>query len=68
MRDRLRGRIQELAGAAVRAVWRRVGIWGAIGPNSRAGRRFGKFGRNSIIVFPADTIFNERYIHIGEGT
>lgn len=49
-------------------MWRRVGIWGAIGPNSRAGRRFGKFGRNSIIVFPADTIFNERYIHIGEGT
>lgn len=49
-------------------MWRRVGIWGAIGPNSRAGRRFGEFGRNSIIVFPADTIFNERYIHIGEGT
>ncbi|MCU1503070.1 MAG: putative sugar acetyltransferase, partial [Ilumatobacteraceae bacterium] len=31
-------------------------------------RRFGRFGENSIICFPAATIFNERYIHIGSGT
>lgn len=68
MRDKLRGRTQLLVGAVVRSLWRRVAIWAAIGPNSRAGRRFGKFGRNSIIIFPTDTIFNERYIHIGEGT
>ena len=40
----------------------------AIGPDSRRGRRFGSFGANSVICFPATTIFNERYIHIGAGT
>jgi len=34
----------------------------------QSGRRFGRFGSNSIICFPANTILNERYIHIGEGT
>jgi acetyltransferase-like isoleucine patch superfamily enzyme len=41
---------------------------GSIGPNDRAGRRFGRFGEGSIICFPTNTVFNERYIHIGEGT
>ena len=52
----------------VRSAWKRISWWGAIGPRSAAGRRFGKFGDNSIICFPANTIFNEHYIHIGEGT
>jgi acetyltransferase-like isoleucine patch superfamily enzyme len=68
VRHTLRGSAQHLVGAVIRGLWQRIAIWGAIGPNSGAGRRFGKFGRNSIIVFPTDTIFNERYIHIGEGT
>ena len=68
MRDRLRGATYELCGAAVRAGWERISRWGAIGPRSRAGKRFGRFGQNSIICFPANTIFNERYIHIGSGT
>jgi acetyltransferase-like isoleucine patch superfamily enzyme len=41
---------------------------GAIGPDTRRGRRFGSFGRHSVICFPPNTIFNERYIHIGTGT
>ena len=40
----------------------------AIGPRSRRGRRFGAFGDGSVICFPPNTIFNERYIHIGERT
>jgi acetyltransferase-like isoleucine patch superfamily enzyme len=68
MRDRLHGAAFELGGAAVRAVWQRASRWGAIGPRSKAGRRFGRFGQNSIICFPANAIFNEHYIHIGEGT
>ncbi len=40
----------------------------AIGPDTRRGRRFGAFGRNSVICFPWNTVFNEQYIHIGEGT
>ena len=41
---------------------------GAIGPATRAGRRFGAFGTNSVICFPATAIVNERYIRIGTGT
>jgi acetyltransferase-like isoleucine patch superfamily enzyme len=52
----------------VRRLWASVCRVGAIGPNGRAGRRFGRFGAGSIICFPANTIFNERYIHIGTGT
>jgi acetyltransferase-like isoleucine patch superfamily enzyme len=41
---------------------------GAIGPDSRRGRRFGRFGANSVICFPTTALFNEQYIHIGSGT
>lgn len=61
-------RRHDLAGDVVRRAWETLGRWGAIGPNSRSGRAFGRFGAGSIICFPANTIFNERYIHIGEGT
>ena len=54
-------------GEVVRA-WALAGRVGSIGPNDSAGRKFGKFGAGSIICFPPNTIFNEHYIHIGEGT
>jgi len=41
---------------------------GAIGPDTRRGRRFGRLGLGSVVCFPPNTIFNEQYIHIGEGT
>lgn len=41
---------------------------GAIGPDTRRGRRFGAFGERSVICFPPNTLFNERYIHIGAYT
>src|SRR4051812_39023205 len=68
LQHRLRGASYELCGAMVRSAWSRLSWCAAIGPRSRAGRRFGRFGTNSIICFPANTILNERYIHIGEGT
>ncbi len=61
-------RRHDLAGVAIRRAWETIGRWGAIGPNSSTGRGFGAFGQGSIICFPTNTIFNERYIHIGEGT
>lgn len=61
-------RRHDVAGEAVRWAWSTVGRWGAIGPHSRTGRRFGAFGEGSIICFPPNTIFNERYIRIGSGT
>jgi acetyltransferase-like isoleucine patch superfamily enzyme len=61
-------RRHDIAGTVVRRAWETVGRWGAIGPHSSTGRGFGHFGEGSIICFPANTIFNERYISIGEGT
>lgn len=41
---------------------------GAIGADTPRGRRFGRFGENSIICFPTNTLYNEHYIHVGSGT
>lgn len=65
---RLRGRRQRLTGEAVRWLWDKAVERGAIGPDTRAGRRFGRFGDRSVVCFPPATIFNERYIHIGSQT
>ncbi|MGE0877566.1 MAG: DapH/DapD/GlmU-related protein [Acidimicrobiia bacterium] len=52
----------------VHRAWEHMQVHGAIGPSSRRGRRFGRFGRGSVICFPPTAIMNEWYIHIGEGT
>jgi acetyltransferase-like isoleucine patch superfamily enzyme len=52
----------------VHAVWARSALWGAIGPDTPLGRRFGRFGRGSIICFPQTTIYNVEYIEIGADT
>ena len=67
-RARARGRLQRASGEAVRWVWDRSVELGAIGPDTGAGRRFGRFGDRSVICFPPGTLFNERYIHIGSQT
>lgn len=46
----------------------RLSRWAGIGPDEARGRAFGSFGAGSYIMWPATTIFNERYIHIGDGT
>jgi len=56
------------AGELVHAGWEAAVEVGAIGPDSRRGRRFGAFGRNSVICFPPIALYNEQYIHIGAGT
>jgi acetyltransferase-like isoleucine patch superfamily enzyme len=66
--DRLRGGAKRFAGELVRWAWDGVVELGAIGPDSRRGRRFGSFGDRSVICFPPTAIVNERYIHIGTGT
>lgn len=49
-------------------IWQRWCLYAAIGPRSKRGKAFGKFGEGSIILFPVTTIFNEKYIHIGSET
>ena len=48
--------------------WERIQLHGAIGPSNWRGKRFGGFGAGSIICFPPNTIYNERYIQIGAST
>lgn len=67
-RGRARGAITRAAGDAVHWAWQHAGDAAAIGPDSRRGRRFGRFGQGSVICFPATTILNEYAIWIGSGT
>lgn len=62
---RLRTRV--LARVVAR-VWPAVVEAGSIGPRSPQAENFGAFGPNSVICFPINTIFNERYIRIGRDT
>jgi acetyltransferase-like isoleucine patch superfamily enzyme len=68
VRHRVRAAGYRIGGEYVRRIWAFVGRVGSIGPDDAAGRRFGRFGSGSIICFPANTLFNEHYIHIGAGT
>jgi acetyltransferase-like isoleucine patch superfamily enzyme len=66
--NRLRSASKRATGEVVHWAWETAVECAAIGPHSRRGRRFGKFGQNSVICFPANAIFNEEFIHIGSGT
>lgn len=66
--DRLLHAFQRAIGEGIRTTWEWASRWGSIGPQDRRGKRFGSFGEGSIVCFPANTIFNERYIHIGAHT
>ena len=66
--DRTRGKLKRAGGEVVRWAWDGMVELGAIGPDSRRGRRFGAFGAGSVICFPPTALVNERYIRIGAGT
>jgi acetyltransferase-like isoleucine patch superfamily enzyme len=66
--DRLRGATKRAAGELVRWAWDGAVELGAIGPDSRRGRRFGNFGAGSIICFPPMALVNEHAIRIGSHT
>src|SRR3954451_19721105 len=50
--DRARGALKRAGGEAVRWAWDAAVELGAIGPDTRRGRRFGAFGAGSVICFP----------------
>ncbi len=66
--QRIRAAARRAAGEAVHRAWEQAIELGAIGPDTRRGRRFGAFGQGSVICFPPNTLFNEHYIHIGSAT
>jgi acetyltransferase-like isoleucine patch superfamily enzyme len=67
-RHRVAAAIKRGASEAVHRAWEQLLELGAIGPDTRRGRRFGAFGPGSVICFPPTAIVNERYIRIGAGT
>jgi acetyltransferase-like isoleucine patch superfamily enzyme len=66
--ERTRAHVKGVVGEVVHRLWGLAVELGAIGPRTPRGRRFGRFGDGSVICFPTNTVFNERYIHIGTGT
>jgi acetyltransferase-like isoleucine patch superfamily enzyme len=68
LRQRLLTSVKRASSEAVHRGWELAAELGAIGPDTGRGKRFGRFGKNSVICFPPNTLFNEQYIHIGEGT
>jgi len=66
--QRARTAVKRGCGELVIRAWETAIELGAIGPETRRGRRFGGFGAGSVICFPQNAIFNERYIRIGSGT
>ena len=64
----LRKPLRRLAFEAVQRGQAWVAQVGAIGPNDARGRSFGAFLAGELFVFPQGSIYNEQYIHIGEGT
>jgi acetyltransferase-like isoleucine patch superfamily enzyme len=60
-----RGRFAEARSAATRALWERVKLWGAVGPHSAFAKRFGAFGEGSIVMYPWNTLYGERWMRIG---
>jgi acetyltransferase-like isoleucine patch superfamily enzyme len=63
-----RARFAQWRSAAVRSTWAKVQWWGAIGHHSDAARRFGAFGEGSMIAFPWNTMYGERWMRIGRDT
>ena len=66
--QRVRIGIKRAVGEGAIRAWELAIELGAIGPDTRRGKRFGRFGAGSVICFPPNTLFNEGYIHIGAGT
>lgn len=60
--------MKSLLGDWIAKFWSSQRFRAAISPESKRSRKFGKFGRGSIILFPHTTIFNEKYIEIGSDT
>ena len=68
VRAGLRSRWAEWRSVAVRAAWERVKLWGAIGPHSGRAGQFGSFGDGTMISFPWNTLYGERWMRIGRNT
>jgi acetyltransferase-like isoleucine patch superfamily enzyme len=53
---------------AVQRGYDRLCLHGSVGPHSRRGKTFGRFGEGSILMFPWVTLYGERWMQIGSNT
>lgn len=53
---------------AIHRGWEELTRIGAVGPATARGRRFGRFGPNSVICFPYTALYGEQWIWIGSHT
>lgn len=60
--------MKRLIGELTARFWQINRFNAAISPSSKRAKSFGRFGSGSIILFPFTTIFNEKYIQIGNDT
>ncbi len=60
--------VRRAAGSALHWAREAAAELGAVGPDDPWGRRFGRFGAGSLLVFPQGTVYNERFIHVGAQT
>ena len=65
---RLRSAFTDARSRTVLSSWERVKFWGAIGHHSSRAKRFGAFGKGSMISFPWNTIYGEQWMRIGRDT
>jgi len=68
MPDAVSVRVRRLTSSALNAGWQALCSRGSVGADDRVARRFGAFGRGSLLGFPLGVFYNEKYIHIGSGT
>jgi serine acetyltransferase len=52
----------------VQSGWQAVVKAGTVGPGHPVAKKFGEFGKGSLLGFPPGVIYNERYIRIGQQT
>jgi acetyltransferase-like isoleucine patch superfamily enzyme len=66
--DPIGRKTRRIRSSLVNSAWEALSSSGVVGPDDRVARRFGGFGRGSLLGFPPGVFYNERYIRIGEGT
>ena len=67
-RDAVKGRMRHLANSLLNYAWLKACELGTVGPDDTLARKFGAFGKGSLIGFPPGVVYNHEYIHIGRGT
>jgi acetyltransferase-like isoleucine patch superfamily enzyme len=65
-RHELAKRRRALTAGLIQAAWRRMQQAGTVTAESPAGRRFAAFGPGSLMAFPTGSVYNERWIEVGD--